>query len=229
MATTPRIQEFRGMFDEEGVYFYQAYNDAIADWALEHQKLGGPLFQPERMTWIKPSFAWMLYRAGYGRKPNQGRILRFKLSHEAVAELLSQCKLAHEVEGDRHGGLLGRIQWDPERDLFYGEKREPRKMPRTRAIQIGLKGALSHYFVEHALCIDDVTELAHRVGKAHQAKDQAAAMEELRADLPDERPYLPQCPDEVLMRLAMKPGNAADAIAHLGLGQAASVVLNTKE
>ena len=43
------------------------YNDKIADYALEHQKFGGKHFNPYRMTWIKPSFAWMLFRSGYGR------------------------------------------------------------------------------------------------------------------------------------------------------------------
>ena len=71
-------------YDEEGVYFYQAYNDNIAFWALENQKLGGPDFKPDRMTWIKPNFAWMLYRSGYGRKMNQNRILKIKLSHDKV-------------------------------------------------------------------------------------------------------------------------------------------------
>ena len=48
-------------------------------------RFGGPDFNPTRMTWIKPSFAWVLYRSGYGRKHNQTRILKVKLAHEAVA------------------------------------------------------------------------------------------------------------------------------------------------
>ena len=97
---------FEAEWDEEGVYFYQAYNDPIADWAIENQRqediyrnilrtikdvvirLGGPNPPPEwnptRMTWIKPSFAWMLYRSGYGRKQNQTRVLKIKLSHDTV-------------------------------------------------------------------------------------------------------------------------------------------------
>jgi hypothetical protein len=35
------MQVFKGEFDEEGVYFYQAYNNEIADWAVEHQRFGG--------------------------------------------------------------------------------------------------------------------------------------------------------------------------------------------
>ena len=50
------------------------------------------------MTWIKPSFAWMLYRSGYGKKPGQERVLRIKLSHETVSKLLSQCKLSHKSQ-----------------------------------------------------------------------------------------------------------------------------------
>ena len=79
------VQIFEAEWDEEGVYFYQAYNDEIANWAIENQKFGGPKFSQTRMTWIKPSFAWVLYRSGYGSKHNQNRILKVKLSHATVA------------------------------------------------------------------------------------------------------------------------------------------------
>ena len=72
---TDNVQVFHGEWDDEGVFFYQAYNNNIADWAIEHQKFGGPEFNPRRMTWIKPSFAWVLYRSGYGHKHGQNRIL----------------------------------------------------------------------------------------------------------------------------------------------------------
>ena len=85
---TEFVQIFEAQFDDEGVYFYQAYNDDIANWALEHQKFGGPLYNTARMTWIKPSFAWVLYRSGYGKKKNQTRILKIKLSHNTVASKL---------------------------------------------------------------------------------------------------------------------------------------------
>ncbi len=78
--------------------FFQAYSNEIADFALANGKFGGPKWNPTRMTWIKPSFAWMLYRSGYGKKPGQERVLRVKLSHETVAKLLSQCKLSHKSQ-----------------------------------------------------------------------------------------------------------------------------------
>eukprot|EP00122_Pirum_gemmata_P015914 Pgem_evm1s14872 len=58
---SPNLQVFSADWDEEGVYFYQAFKPEIADWALKNQSLGGEAFNTRRMTWIKPSFAWMLY------------------------------------------------------------------------------------------------------------------------------------------------------------------------
>merc|ERR1712176_1745477 len=133
---------FIGEWDDEGVFFYQAFNNEIADWAVENQKFGGPAFNPRRMTWIKPSFAWMLYRAGYGHKDkNQCRILKVKLPHEAVAEILSRC-----AEGHGNGGGEGRVQWDPARTLLRAERGELARSG-GRAIQIGMKGDLSCYYV----------------------------------------------------------------------------------
>jgi len=195
-------QVFSGEWDEEGVYFYQAYKDDIADWATEHQRFGGPSFNPRRMTWIKPSFAWVLYRSGYGHKHNQNRILKVKIPHRALAELLVKCKCK---EGG--GGSKGRVQWDPARDLMAGEGRAPRKQLRGRAIQIGLKGSLSELYVASALSIQDVTALAHRVGLAHASKSRAA-MEALLPELPRERPYMPCCTEPVLTRLHLLPPEA---------------------
>eukprot|EP00747_Dinoflagellata_sp_TGD_P210753 gnl/TRDRNA2_/TRDRNA2_84008_c0_seq2.p1 gnl/TRDRNA2_/TRDRNA2_84008_c0~~gnl/TRDRNA2_/TRDRNA2_84008_c0_seq2.p1 ORF type:complete len:280 (-),score=42.20 gnl/TRDRNA2_/TRDRNA2_84008_c0_seq2:214-999(-) len=190
---------FVGEWDEEGVYFYQAFNDGIADWALAHQHFGGPLYGTSRMTWIKPSFGWVLYRSGYGHKHNQNRILKIKLPHAAVAELLSKCQCK-----DGGGGSKGRVQWDPGRDLMSGDGKVPRMM-RCRAIQIGLAGSLSELYVRSVISIQEVTELAHKVGVAHKAKTKDA-MSALLPELPAERPYLPRCPESVLVKLEMLPG-----------------------
>lgn len=195
------VQVFRGQWDDEGVFFYQAYNDEIADWAVQHQQFGGPNFNPTRMTWIKPSFAWVLYRSGYACKHNQTRILKVKLSHASVAELLQNCQC--RTGG---GGSKGRVQWDPEHDLMSADGKVPRKMLRRRAIQIGLKGSLSEMYVRSVVSIEDVTELAHRIHEAHNATDTKSAMSHLLPELPVERPYMPSCPEPVLARLRMLPG-----------------------
>jgi len=201
VSSSTDVQVFRGQWDDEGMFFYQAYNDEIADWAVQHQQFGGPNFNPTRMTWIKPSFAWVLYRSGYARKHNQTRILKVKLSHASVAELLQNCQC--RTGG---GGSKGRVQWDPERDLMSADGKVPRQMLRRRAIQIGLKGSLSEMYVRSVASIEDVTELAHRVQRAHHATDTQSAMSHLLPELPVERPYMPSCPEPVLARLRMLPG-----------------------
>ncbi|KAK3261636.1 hypothetical protein CYMTET_29462 [Cymbomonas tetramitiformis] len=211
------VQVLSAEWDEDGVYFYQAFNDQIADWAIENQRFGGPGFNPTRMTWIKPSFAWMLYRAGYGRKHNQNRILKVKIPHVAVAELLANCQCRHGG-----GGSHGRVQWDPARDIMAGEGRTPRMLLKRRAIQIGLKDSLSKHYVDSVVCIEDVTALAHRVQEAHQAKNNeasGAAMSELLPELPVERPYMPQCSHAQLVLLGLLPGETALAVSQIGRGK----------
>ena len=43
-------------------------------------------------------------RSGYGRKPNQTNVLKIKLGHDAVAELLNECAC-------KHGGGGGVGRW----------------------------------------------------------------------------------------------------------------------
>jgi hypothetical protein len=115
-----------------------------------------------------------------------------------------------------------RVQWDPERDLYSAERKQPRRLLRTRAIQIGLAGNLSQYYTDHILSIQDVTNLSQRVGTAHGLKtdtDVANAMKDLKTELPDERPYLPNLPKSKLIELAMLPGPAADAVQQIGRGK----------
>jgi len=206
--------QFVGEWDDEGVYFYQAFNDAIADWAVEHQTFGGPQFNPDRMTWIKPSFAWMLYRAGYGLKDkNQNRVLKVKLSHEAAATILAACFLSYG-QGPRQGN--GRVQWDPARSLWHGSAAKQKlNMENTvepwredqRAIQIGMKGELSRFYVRSALSIQDVSALAREIHDAHALwetpHEEEAAMRLLQGELPDERLYVPRCEGDVFDRLRM--------------------------
>lgn len=192
--------------------------------------------------------------SGYGRKSGQERILKIKLSHAVLAELLCRCKLANtqrdsdavvggttthigksytdckdriqevdvsEGEGSlnnidkgtcivRVGEKGGRIQWDPARDIsgpdsFRG-KRQPRKMIRTKDIQIGLSGGLSEYYVENASSIEDVTALAHAVGVAHGMRNSQEIENAMPwADLPKERPYMPILSVDILLKLGMLP------------------------
>ena len=213
MEESGSVQVFNAEWDEEGVYVYQAFKDGIANWALENQRYGGPDFDPKRMTWIKPSFAWVLYRSGYAQKHNQNRILKIKIPHDAVAEILSKCSCRHGG-----GGTVGRVQWDPERDLFAADGNAPRKMMHQRAIQIGVKGSLSEFYVQSIISIQDVTELARIVQNAHISKTKDG-IENISSQLPIERPYMPLCSKEVLEHLSMSPGITATKISKPGKGQ----------
>ena len=116
--------------------------------------------------------------------------------------VFSQCKCKHGG-----GGSLGRVQWDPARDLWTSEGREPRKITRQKAIQIGLKGRLNKLYVESILSIDDATLLCHRVHDAHSRKsvEVKEEMEKIKSDLPIERTYLPKCSPVNLMKLKLLP------------------------
>jgi len=72
-----------------------------------------------------------------------------------------------------------RIQWDPERDIFF------RPLPH-RSLQIGLSGdTVPLYAEEWIKKITDVTEQALRLKKAVDAGDQTY----LDTHLPQEQPY----------------------------------------
>ena len=121
----------------------------------------------------------------------------------------------------------GRVQWDPERDIFSSEskKREPNAFQRIRAIQIGLKGGLSEHFVENVISIEDVTELAKKVGEIHIDKNPETMKTKISAlieqgQILKENPYLPNCEKSDLIRLAMLPGNEATSVKTLGKGKA---------
>lgn len=58
----------RAKFDNNCITVYQAYNKEIAEAAVVKQKLSVPAYRPDRGTWFKPSWCWMMYRCGYSYK-----------------------------------------------------------------------------------------------------------------------------------------------------------------
>lgn len=155
-------------FDNEGIFVYQAFKDSIADEALRKGTFGKG-FNLERMTWIKPSFGWMLYRSNYAAKHRQERILKIKLSHEGFKTILSKgistsfepslFKSEQEWRKSLRDSEV-RYQWDPDRDLRL------RRLDR-RAIQLGIRGSVVREYVNTWIIgIEDMTELAHAIKTA---------------------------------------------------------------
>lgn len=130
--------------DEDSVIVYQAYKPSIAQWAVDHQELGGPEFGFSRMSWIKPNFLWMMYRSGWGVKPDQEHTLALRLSRTFFDEILraavrssfdprrfeTQERWRRELDSSEV-----RLQWDPDHDP-HGARQE------RRAIQLGLRGGM---------------------------------------------------------------------------------------
>ena len=83
---------------QETLVVYQAYSSAIAIPAAREQRLdASPAFRVGRMTWIKPSFLWCMYRSGWSYKdPNQERILAIEMTVEGFRELIRSSSSAME-------------------------------------------------------------------------------------------------------------------------------------
>ncbi|KAK1783057.1 hypothetical protein QBC45DRAFT_400630 [Copromyces sp. CBS 386.78] len=108
----PPTRQIRALqdHDEHGttITVYQAYPSTIATAAVTSQRLdASPDFRTTRMTWIKPSWAWMLYRSGYSYKdPGQERTLAIKMKREDFLGLLGRGVLTHGLRTTPHNSGL---------------------------------------------------------------------------------------------------------------------------
>ncbi len=146
-------------FDAESIQVYQAYNAAIAEFAVAHQRFGGP-FSFTRMSWIKPNFLWMMYRSGWATKENQERVLAIRLRRSFFDELLTAVVPSafdpgrYATHADWQAAVAAsevRLQWDPDHDPLG-------KPLDRRAVQLGLRGrTLRRFSDEAALSIEDIT------------------------------------------------------------------------
>lgn len=179
------IRQINAAYDDEGIYVYQAFTPAIVRAAL-HTGTFGTGFSLDRMTWIKPSFGWMLYRSGYATKPNQEAILKIKLSHEGFQTILRRSVESiydpqqYPDESAWKNALMRsevRHQWDPDRHP-NGQKLE------RRAIQIGIRGETVRSYVDDwIIALEEVTALAHAV-------HQAVTLNHTLPNVPQEQVYL---------------------------------------
>ena len=147
------------------VVVYQAYNPAIARFAVENQYLGGSGFSYGRMSWIKPNFLWMMYRCGWASKENQERVLALWLDKTTFEDILSEAVFSTFTAGNYASNDAWkrelatknvRLQWDPDHSPYGG------KLTR-RALQLGLKGDTLEQFGKYQLQrIEDVTDFVQQ-------------------------------------------------------------------
>ncbi|MFC9438187.1 DUF4291 domain-containing protein [Nocardia sp. NPDC057030] len=187
MSVAPPLRQVRADYDTATVVVYQAYPAEIAEAAVAAGTFVDP-FKRDRMTWIKPSFLWMMYRCGWATKPGQERVLAVSITRSGFEWALWQSCLSHyvpEMYSDRQAWMDRlrvspvRIQWDPERDLHH-------RPLAHRSLQVGLGGPAVGLYVDRWVTgIRDITAEAQRIGRlVAEGKLDAAA----RA-LPVERPY----------------------------------------
>ncbi|MFD0516949.1 DUF4291 domain-containing protein [Paractinoplanes durhamensis] len=191
------LRQVRASYTERTITVYQAYSAAIAGPALAAGTFVAP-FKRERMTWIKPSFLWMMYRCGWAAKPGQEHVLAVEITRDGFEWALANAALSHfdrKLHSDSKAWAQQvkstpvRVQWDPERSLRLAP------LP-YRSLQVGLSGkAVDRYVDEWLVGITDVTDLARTIHARLTDGDHEAAAEML----PAERPY--PLPPEVAHRL----------------------------
>ena len=166
-------------YNEDSIVVYQAFSPSIAEYAVRLQRFGGPDYKLTRMTWIKTSFLWMMFRSGWATKKDQERILAIYVSLEGFEEILRRACLAkRQTENNIDGKLVTvRLQWDPDHNP-YGEKEQ------RRAVQLGLRGDTLNLFLQKwILKIEDITNFV----KAQHEHVLAGKLDEL--EMPEEKVY----------------------------------------
>jgi hypothetical protein len=91
-------REIRADYDDATIVVYQAYSAAIALPAVQHNRFVPP-FSRDRMTWIKPSFLWMMERSGWGHKSGQEHILAIRITRQGWEAALAQAVLTAFTQG----------------------------------------------------------------------------------------------------------------------------------
>ncbi|EFL30691.1 conserved hypothetical protein [Streptomyces viridochromogenes DSM 40736] len=199
----PRFR-VRARHTESTITVYQAYRPEIGGPAARDGRFPAA-WKRDRMTWIKPSFLWMMYRCGWGTKEGQETVLAVEISRDGFLWALRNACLSHHVPA-LHGEQAdwkrqlrrapARVQWDPERDLRLAP------LP-YRSLQLGLAGeAAARYADEWIVGIEDVTPLATEV----HALVRAGELDAAAGLLPEERPF--HVDDEVLARLGARGAGA---------------------
>ncbi|MEI5101809.1 DUF4291 domain-containing protein [Streptomyces sp. PmtG] len=169
--------EIRADYDARSIVVYQAYSPAIADPALRAGRFVAP-FSFHRMTWIKPSFLWLMHRSNWARKSGQERVLAVRVSREGWEEALSQAVLttadpAAVAQAPVH------VQWDPERSSRGAALNH-------YSIQVGISRHLIRTFTDD--WIVGITDLTPQVRKAAALMQSGHAAKAQRL-FPAERAY----------------------------------------
>ena len=157
------IKEIFAQYDKQCIRVYQAHSTIIAKEAIALQTFGKN-FNINRMTWIKPSFLWLMYRSNWGTKKNQECILAIDIYQSKFNEILQKAVLTSPdsiiYTGAHWEKALDETtvycQWDPDRNINGNAINRA-------AIQIGLKGNILRDFLDVGIYrIEDLTPFVRK-------------------------------------------------------------------
>jgi hypothetical protein len=183
----PDEREIRADYDHQTIVIYQAFPAAIAEPALAAQRFVPP-FSFERMTWIKPSFLWLMHRSHWGRKRGQERVLAVRLTRAGWERALSLAVLTSFEPAvfrspaewrERFRAALVHVQWDPERSLRGSG------LPHY-SIQVGLSRHVIREYADE--WVTEIVDCSPRVRKIHHLL-RTGHEDKARRLLPPERVY----------------------------------------
>ena len=165
MILTSNSKEIRAVYTDETIRVYQAYNKTIAEEAVKNGTFGAH-FSMDRMTWIKPSFLWMMYRCGWAQKENQEHVLAIDIKRtgfdkavdSAVISTFSEdLGITKEEWQKRVKESDVRVQWDPEKDINGNNLS-------YRSLQLGLRGdAVKEYVHDWIVKVTDITDYVNEL------------------------------------------------------------------
>lgn len=191
------VKEVFARYDRQCIRVYQAYNADIAREAAALQTFGKN-YNFDRMTWIKPSFLWLMYRSNWGTKKNQECILALDIYLAEFDALLENAVLTLPDSASYTGAQWEKAfaetsvycQWDPDRNI------NGNAIDRA-AIQIGIKGNALRTILDKGICrIEDLTPSVRKWnGQRKNGKLSAK-------DLPSEKLY-PVTDKTIRKKLAM--------------------------
>ncbi|MFB9889516.1 DUF4291 domain-containing protein [Planobispora takensis] len=177
----------RADYDDRTIVMYQAYSAAVADPALRAGRFVPP-FSFGRMTWIKPSFLWLMHRSNWARKAGQERVLAVRITREGWHDALSRAVLT-TADPKALTRAAVHVQWDPERSLRGAALNH-------YSIQVGIgRGLIRTFADEWVVDLTDITALVRKIAGSVQAGNAARA----QRLVPAERPY--PLPREIGRRL----------------------------
>lgn len=183
----PHEREIRAQYNDDTIVVYQAYSPQIAESAVKDQTFRSP-FSFHRMTWVKPSFLWLMHRSNWAQKKNQTRTLAIHVSRAGWDKALSLGVLTHPEPAvyRNHADWDAQfqqatihIQWDTERSLRGTGLNH-------YSIQVGISRHLIREFVdEWIMKIEDVSATVARIREFKKTGNQKHA----KNLLPSERVY----------------------------------------